>query len=130
MIDSARQKVAVTVNSELTILYWNIGKQINEDILKNNRAGYGKYIIAELIKNLLEVYGSGFSKKNLHLFVKFNELYPDIQIVYSLSTQLSWTHFRNLIPVSEYLTHLPDKKLLQQKLEKTIVLAENSIKNK
>ena len=33
LIDSARQRVASTINSELTILYWNIGKQINDEIL-------------------------------------------------------------------------------------------------
>ena len=37
LIDGTRERVALTVNSELTLLYWNIGKQINEDILKNGR---------------------------------------------------------------------------------------------
>ena len=37
LINCTRERVALTVNSELTLLYWNIGKQINEDILKNGR---------------------------------------------------------------------------------------------
>lgn len=40
-------RVASTVNSELTLLYWNIGKQINEEVLKNGRADYGKTSILE-----------------------------------------------------------------------------------
>ncbi len=33
LIDNARRRVALTVNSELTILYWEIGNKINRDIL-------------------------------------------------------------------------------------------------
>jgi hypothetical protein len=73
LIDSARQRVASTINSELTILYWNIGKQINDEILKNNRADYGKMIIFDLSKVLSNKYGMGFSKRNLHNFIKFND---------------------------------------------------------
>jgi len=103
LIDGTRERVALTVNSELTLLYWNIGKQINEDILKNGRADYGKNVIALLSKDLLHLYGVGFSKKNLHIFVNFNSLYKDNSIVYSLSTQLSWTHIRNIIPIKDII---------------------------
>lgn len=99
LIDNARQKAAITINSGLTILYWNIGKQINEDILKNNRADYGKTIIADLSKQLTKKYGAGFSKRNLHNFIKFNELYTEVTIVQTLSAQLSWSHIYSLIYV-------------------------------
>jgi len=101
LIDGTRERVALTINSELTLLYWNIGKQINEDILKNNRADYGKNIIAELSRALITKYGDGFSKRNLHNFVKFNELYPDSQIVQTVSAQLSWSHIYSLIYIKE-----------------------------
>ncbi|MDO5523211.1 MAG: PDDEXK nuclease domain-containing protein [Bacteroidia bacterium] len=97
LIDNARQRVAMSVNSELTLLYWNIGKQINQDILNNARADYGKAIVAELSKQLSDLYGAGFSKPNLHHFMKFNELFPDEEIVYAVSRQLTWTHIRQLI---------------------------------
>lgn len=96
LIDGTRERVAFTVNSELTLLYWYIGKQINEDILRNGRADYGKTIVSELSKALIMKYGEGFSKRNLHNFIKFNELYHDIQIVQTLSAQLSWSHIRFL----------------------------------
>ena len=101
LIDGTRERVALTVNSELTLLYWNIGKQINEDILKNSRADYGKTIVSELSKVLITKYGVGFSKRNLHNFIKFNELYSDIQIVQTLSAQLSWSHIYSLIYINE-----------------------------
>lgn len=47
LIDQTRHLVAKTVNQELTLLYWNIGKTINEEVLKNDRADYGQ----KLIKN-------------------------------------------------------------------------------
>jgi len=45
MIDASRQNVAIAVNSEITLLYWKIGKRINEEVLGNERAEYGKQIV-------------------------------------------------------------------------------------
>lgn len=101
LIDGTRQRVALTVNSELTLLYWNIGKQINDDILKNGRADYGKTVILELSNQLTKLYGIGFSKRNIHNFIKFNELYTNIQIVQTLSAQLSWSHVYSLIYIKD-----------------------------
>lgn len=101
LIDGTRQRVAQTVNSELTLLYWNIGKQINEDILKKERADYGKTIVSELSDQLTKLYGEGFSKRNIHNFIKFNELYSEIQIVHTLCAQLSWSHIRDIISIKK-----------------------------
>jgi len=97
LIDNTRKRVAKTVNSELTMLYWLIGKQINENILHHKRAEYGQKVIKEISRKLTYRYGRGFSKRNLHNFMQFNKVYPDEQIVHALSTQLSRTHLRNII---------------------------------
>jgi len=89
LIDSARKRVATTINSELTLLYWNIGKHINEDILQNKRAGYGKQVIAELSGELSKRYGNNFNKRNLQHFVKFYVTFQEIEIVNTLCTQFS-----------------------------------------
>jgi hypothetical protein len=52
LIDSARQSVAVTVNSTMTILYWQVGKRIKVEILNEERAEYGKKIIKGLAEHL------------------------------------------------------------------------------
>jgi len=96
LIDKTRQQVAQSVNVQLTMMYWHIGKQINDDLLKNKRAEYGKRLIANLSKKLKERYGRGFSKRNIHNFIKFNELYSNEKIVHALSAQLSWTHIRTI----------------------------------
>ena len=103
LIDNARRRVAISINSELSLLYWNIGNEINNDILKNKRADYGKQIISELSKELIIKYGSGFSKRNLHNFVRFNELFSDFEIMQTLSAQLSWSHFYTLTSISDDL---------------------------
>jgi len=62
LIETARHNVAVTVNAGLTILYWQIGNRIRQDILKEKRADYGKKIVATLSQELTVGYGKGFSK--------------------------------------------------------------------
>ena len=88
LIDQTRYIVAKTVNQELTLLYWNIGKSINDDILKNDRADYGKKLILNLSDELSNRYGSGFNKRNLHSFIKLNIVFQDITIVHTLCAQL------------------------------------------
>ena len=59
LIEQSRQKVAVAVNFEISLLYWHIGKRIHSDILNNKRAKYGQQIIAtlsQLLTALLHKY--------------------------------------------------------------------------
>ena len=97
LIDQARDRVAATVNQELTLLYWNIGKKINDDVLKNERADYGKKIIPELSEKLTELYGKGFNKRNLQSFCKLSTVFQDITILHTVCAKLSWSHLRDLI---------------------------------
>ena len=53
LIDSARQRVASTVNAELTQLYWQKGSRVSAELLKGQRAGYGKQVVAELSSRYL-----------------------------------------------------------------------------
>lgn len=103
IIETSRKRVAAVINNELTLLYWNVGKIINEDILMHGRSEYGKKVVQEISTELTERFGNGFSRANLHNFMKFNELYPTIEIVYSLSGQLTWTHIRNIIYIPDEL---------------------------
>ena len=56
-IDSAKQKVATEVNSTMSALYWEIGNRINQDLLKKERAEYGKQTVSTLAKQLQYEYG-------------------------------------------------------------------------
>ena len=57
IIDEARINVASTANYELTLMYWHIGERINRDVLGNERAEYGKQIVATLSRQLQNIYG-------------------------------------------------------------------------
>lgn len=97
LINQTRHRVATTINQELTLLYWNIGKTINDDLLKNSRADYGKKIIPELSDKLTHLYGSGFSKRNIQSFIKLNSIFIDLSILQTLSAKLSWSHLYHII---------------------------------
>ena len=48
LIEQARKRVATTINEEMVLFYWNIGKVIREEIIKSKRAEYGKQILHAL----------------------------------------------------------------------------------
>ncbi len=92
LIEETRQGMAVTVNAALTLLYWRVGKRINEEILKGERAEYGQRILQALSTKLTAEYGRGWGEKYLRHCLRFAETFPDEQIVSALRRQLIWTH--------------------------------------
>ena len=103
LIETARQDVARQVNSALVLLYWRIGQRIHQDILKEKRAEYGEQIVATLSKQLVVEFGNGYSRPNLFRMIRFAEVFPDEQIVSTLSRQLGWSHFRLIIYLDDDL---------------------------
>lgn len=103
VINKSKNKVATVINSEMIILYWTIGKIIKTEILKDERAEYGKAIVAELSKELTNNYGKGYSRRNLFNMISFYETIPEFQIVQTLSAQLSWSHLLKLITILDPL---------------------------
>ena len=101
LIEETRSAVAVAVNAGLTVMYWRVGKRIQEDVLKSERASYGDEIVSTLSRQLSADYGRGFSEKSLRHMIRFAEAFPDERIVSALMRQLSWTHFLSII-------YLPD----------------------
>ncbi len=103
LIQESRSYVAVAVNSALTLLYWKIGKCINNNILQNKRGEYGKQIILLLSRKLTETYGRGWSEKNLRHCLYTVETFPDFEIVSTLSRQLTWSHIKEIIYLKDEL---------------------------
>ena len=97
MIEETRASVAAAVNTGLTMLYWRIGRRINQEILKDGRAEYGEAIVSTLSGQLQIEYGRGFSAKNLRHMIRFAEVFTDEAIVSTLWRQLSWSHFKEII---------------------------------
>ena len=58
LIEQARQHVAQTANSTVTMLYWHVGLRIRSEVLKNERAEYGEQIVSTLSTQLVREYRS------------------------------------------------------------------------
>ncbi len=88
----------------MSSLYWHIGKRINEEVEKKNRAEvYGQEIVGNLCKELSLEYGTAYSEKNLRRMMQFAKIFQDEKIVVSLIRQLSWTHILAIIPIEDAL---------------------------
>jgi len=103
LIEQAREFVAQTANSTLTMLYWQMGQRIQREVLKNKRAEYGEEILPTLSAKLEPDYGKGFSARNLARMIKFVDAFPDMEIVATLSRQLGWSHFVEILPLKQPL---------------------------
>lgn len=99
LIEQARALVARQTNVVLTMLYWEIGRLIDVEVLNQERAEYARQIVGSLAPQLTARYGRGFDKSNLHRMIKLSQVFPDREIVGSLAPQLSWTHLTMLLPV-------------------------------
>jgi predicted nuclease of restriction endonuclease-like (RecB) superfamily len=96
---NARQHVAVQVNTELLSTYWNVGRIIVEHEQENKeRADYGKQTLKQLSKDLTKEFGKGFSVSNLQFMRRF---YQNYQIQQTVSVKLSWSHYCELLTISD-----------------------------
>lgn len=99
LIEQTRATVATQANAALTLMNWHIGSMIHVDVLNKGRANYGREIVATLSQQLTERFGRGFDRTNLTRMVRFAQEFPDVEIVATLSQQLSWSHIATLLPV-------------------------------
>lgn len=126
IIEQGRNEVARQVNSTLTLVYWRVGKKINEHILDNQRGAYGKQIVVSVARQLENRFGRSFSEKNVRRMMQFAELYSDVEIVVSLIRQLSWTHIIALLPLKSniernfYVNKIAEEKLSTREIRKQI----------
>ena len=103
LIEEGKRQLSFAANATITLTYWRVGKRINDDILNNKRAGYGKQIVVSVARQLVVQYGKSYEEKNLRRMMQFAQVFDDEQIVVSLIRQLSWTHFIALIPIKNPL---------------------------
>ncbi len=122
ILEQARASVVRSVNTNMVLAYWLIGREIVEEVQAGKeRAEYGKQVLEDLSAKLNKRYGSGFSVPNLQNFRKFYLTYPTrLQIQYPAGTKLtesekqypvgsefdhgfhpnlSWSHYRALMRV-------------------------------
>lgn len=103
LIDAARQRVAIAVNAELTLLYWQIGRRINTEVLGGERAVYGKQIVSAAARQLTAEYGKGWSEPQLRHCLRLAEVFPSDEILSTVWRELSWSHIKTLIYLDDPL---------------------------
>jgi predicted nuclease of restriction endonuclease-like (RecB) superfamily len=106
LIESSKKRVNRTVNGELNLLFWHIGKRINEEILLNNRAEYGKQVVPIIAEKLTAKYGRNFEQKNLRRMMQFANVIKEYEIVEPVARQLTWSHILLLIPLRKVSAQL------------------------
>jgi hypothetical protein len=102
IIEQAKGKVAVYLNAEITLLYWNIGNYILKEIKEKYLITYGKNILATLSQELTRNYGKGFTYTSLTRMIKVAETFTEENIA-TLSQQLSWSHLIELSHIDDML---------------------------
>ena len=103
MIYTAKNEVMMRVNTSVISLYWNIGKKLSDEVLQGKKAEYGKNIIGDLSERLTAEYGKGFEKSSVFKMVKFYQEFPEYEKVATLSQQLTWSHFVEILPIQDEL---------------------------
>jgi len=101
LIEQGKQHLARQVNQTMTLVYWQVGKRINQEVLQEQRAAYGQEVIERLAKPLVERFGRSFTARNLRRMMRFAEEFPALEIVTTLSSQLSWSHFVELMQLKD-----------------------------
>lgn len=101
IIEDSRVKAIRAVDHVRVKMYWELGRKIVEEEQEGmGRAEYGKFLIKNLSESLLTEYGSGFSKRRLHLYCQFYRTFP---IVPAVRAQLGWSHFKILLSIENQL---------------------------
>jgi len=103
LIETARTRVVSQVNQALVLTYWHVGNTIRTRVLMDDRAGYGDETIKRLAERLVQEFGSGFGQRNLFRMVKFTQQFFDMEILSTLSTKLSWSHFVEVFKIDDPL---------------------------
>jgi len=95
---TAQGKIYTAVNSAMVQAYWEIGEQIYIACGENERAEYGKGLLRYLSEKLTSEFGAGFAVRNLQMMRKFYLMYQNPN---TLCSQLSWSHYRILMRISD-----------------------------
>ncbi len=103
LIQQGQAHAAKEVKSTIVLLYWSIGKRINDEVLLEKRANYGSQIVDHISLQLSTQFGRGYNRSSLFRMVSFAKCYADYKIVATLSRQLSWSHIVFICQIEDEL---------------------------
>ena len=101
IVENGLQKAYRDVNTTTVLTYWKVGKRIVEEEQDGEkRAEYGAQIINMLSAELCKTYAKGYTPRDLRAYRQFYLCFSDLEIWYSRVPNLTWTHFRTLLSVT------------------------------
>lgn len=103
LIKRKKCEVKSTVNDAMISLYWGIGKKLTEEITGVNKPEYGQKVVIEISNRLSVDYGTGFNRSAISRTINFYQEFPDYEKVATLSQQLTWSHFIEILPIKDEL---------------------------
>ncbi len=100
---SGRSEAYQAVNQTIVRTYWLLGQHIVAQGLtgKEHAQRYGQYLMTLLEQHLTGRYGATYSRRNLYYYAQFYQFFPDYEIVNARVHNLTWTHFRALLRVTD-----------------------------
>ncbi len=102
IVEQGLQRAYQGVNVVMVNTYWQVGRRIVEEEQQGEkRAEYGKQIISLLSEDLSKSYSKGFTARDLRSYRQFYLSFKDLEIWHSRVPNLSWTHFRTMLRVTD-----------------------------
>lgn len=103
LIESANTFVHKAINQSMVLLYWQIGKTIQDELLQYDKPEYGKQVMQNLAIKLSEQYGIGYSYRTLYRMTHFYDCFQDQNILTTVLSKLSWSHILEILKIKEPL---------------------------
>lgn len=101
IIESRKFNAVSAANSQVILMFWEIGKYINSVILEFSRAEYGKKILSTVSTKLTAAYGNSFVEANLYRMKRFATVFNDINEIVDVVPFLSWSHFCEIMRIKD-----------------------------
>ena len=106
LIENTARKVAVSLNTEISWLYWSIGNYIITQVQYETFSQYGQQILATLSQRLTEKFGKGYTYSALTRMVKVAQTYTNSEMFATVSQTLSWSHLIELVSIENQAKRL------------------------
>lgn len=125
LIESSKTNVVNYANGSLILLFWQVGKRINDEVLRNERAEYGKQIVSSVSTQLVSHFGRNFALRNIRRMMQFAEQFPVLDEIVDIIPNLTWSHIVELLPLK-----LKESKIFYAQLVSTEKLSIRELRKK
>ena len=103
LIEKSQKKGSQRLNADKSLLYWEIGRLIKQDVYSKEATLHRIDTFKDLSRELVKRYGKEFEIRHLLQMELFFVYFPEVEVVSDLSKKLTWTHFLKLFMIDNKL---------------------------